>query len=379
MFEIQGKYATAKVMTDFVEDEAQAQILRICNQEMFKDASIAIMPDCHAGAGCVIGFTAIVKDKIIPNLIGVDIGCSVSAIHIPVDICGDFAKLDAVIRSRVPSGFSIRSTPHPLLKGTQLEKDIFTTTIDIGDNGSMARHMCSVGTLGGGNHFIEVGATPDGQAYLLVHTGSRNFGKRICEYHQAIATEKCQDVAEKSIRYLEGDDMQKYIEHMKVAQKFAQMNHQAIQTEIFDGMGWGRIEDIGPQHKIFTSHNYLEFIPDHVIIRKGAVRAAQGESFLLPMNMRDGTLVCLGKGNSEWNVSAPHGAGRILSRGRAKRELSVEEFKVAMNCVWSTCVSPETLDESPMAYKAMDEIIPHIAPTAEIVTTLKPVYNFKAS
>lgn len=397
--DIKGKYNTAVVMTDAVEQTAVGQIITLCSQEIFKDSQIRIMADCHAGKGCVVGFTATIKDKIIPNLVGVDISCSVSAHKLDASEI-DFAKLDSIIREHVPSGMSTRQNISKLID-SKLEQKIKTVCQEIDDTENFGRHMRSVGSLGGGNHFIALEKDEaTNTCWLLIHCGSRNFGHKICTYHQDKAGEvheakmtelraKVKDFpnSEKAaylksldsyklapdLKYLEGSYLDKYVEHMKVAQEFATKSHEVIAHEICSRMGWKINETI------FTNHNYIEFLANkEMIIRKGAVSAKKDEMLIIPLNMKDGSLICRGKGSNFWNNSAPHGAGRVLSRGAAKRELSLEEFKSSMQGIWTSCVSQSTLDEAPLAYKNADIILDAIGDTVEIVAHIVPVYNFKA-
>lgn len=398
--EVKGKYNSAIVMTDQIEEECVGQIVTLCSQEIFKDSQIRIMPDCHAGKGCVVGFTASIKDRIIPNLVGVDISCSISTYKLDVKEV-DFEQLDNVIRKYVPSGMSIRSTVSKLVSDN-LKAKIEKVCQEIGDENGYNRHLKSIGTLGGGNHFLELNKDKDGYLWLSVHCGSRNFGKKICDFHQDKAIKVYQDRIDAKrvfalsqippkerqdwiknhidsdklppeLRYLDGEDLDLYVEHMKVAEEFATVNHQVIVHEICSHMGWNVVDSI------FTHHNYIEFLGNReMIIRKGAISAKKGERVIIPLNMKDGSIVGIGKGNEEWNQSAPHGAGRVLSRGKAKSVLSVEEFQDKMKDVWSSCVSESTLDESPMAYKDMNVIIDAIGETVDIVDRIIPIYNFKA-
>lgn len=398
--EVKGKYNSAIVMTDQIEEECVGQLVTLCSQEIFKDSQIRIMPDCHAGKGCVVGFTASIKDRIIPNLVGVDISCSISTYKLDVKEV-DFEQLDNVIRKYVPSGMSIRSTVSKLVSDN-LKAKIEKVCQEIGDENGYNRHLKSIGTLGGGNHFLELNKDKDGYLWLSVHCGSRNFGKKICDFHQDKAIKVYQDRIDAKrvfalsqippkerqdwiknhidsdklppeLRYLDGEDLDLYVEHMKVAEEFATVNHQVIIHEICSHMGWNVIDSI------FTHHNYIEFLGNReMIIRKGAISAKKGERVIIPLNMKDGSIVGIGKGNEEWNQSAPHGAGRVLSRGKAKSVLSVEEFQDKMKDVWSSCVSESTLDESPMAYKDMNVIIDAIGETVDIVDRIIPIYNFKA-
>lgn len=397
---VQGKYNTATVMTDQIEEECVGQLITLCSQEIFKDSSIRIMPDCHAGKGCVVGFTATIKDKIIPNLVGVDISCSISTYKLNVKEV-DFQKLDNVIRKYVPSGMSIRSTVSKLVSD-DLKSKIEKVCKEIDDESSYLRHLKSIGTLGGGNHFLELNKDKDGYIWLSVHCGSRNFGKKICDYHQDKAINIYQERISESkkkamlelppqerqqwlidnqeiqklppeLRYLDGEDLDLYVEHMKVAEEFAKVNHQVIVDEICSHMDWEVVDSI------FTHHNYIEFLGNReMVIRKGAISAKKGERVIIPLNMRDGSIVGVGKGNKDWNESAPHGAGRILSRGKAKEILSLDEYQQEMSNVWTSCVSQATLDESPMAYKDMSVIVDAIGETVDIVDIIKPIYNYKA-
>jgi RNA-splicing ligase RtcB len=400
--EIKGKFTTAVVMTENIDQVTYSQILELCNQEMFKGKKIRIMPDCHKGKGSVIGFTAEVGDKICPNIVGVDISCSISAYKIAgiTKDNVDFEKLDKVIRQHVPSGTNIRNNISSAVT-YQLEHAIREVNKDIGDEDG-TRDLKSIGTLGGGNHFIELNEDSRGGIWLCIHCGSRNFGKRICDFHQKKAIKLYQEQRERKrreilekipckerqdalknieiewiepeLRYLEGEDMALYIKHMRVAEDFAKMNHHVIRNEIFRNMGWCLCEEI------FTNHNYVEVYSClDLMIRKGAICAGPGMPVIIPLNMRDGSIIGIGKGNPEWNWSAPHGAGRILSRNQAKSQLSLEEFQKEMNGIWTSCVHNSTLDESPMAYKKKEDILERLEETIEIVDIIKPIYNFKAS
>lgn len=397
---IQGKYNSAITMIDELEKECVEQIQSICDLEYMKDAKIRIMPDSHSGKGICIGFTAIVKDKICPNFCGVDISCSISAYKLDA-VKIDCEKLDEIVRKYVPSGLSVRSKVSELVS-QDLKDKIYKVCEDINDINGFDRHIKSIGSLGSGNHMIEVARDKDNNYWLCVHCGSRNFGKKICDFHQDKAIKVYQDRIDAKrvfalsqippkerqdwiknhidsdklppeLRYLDGEDLDLYVEHMKVAEEFATVNHQVIVHEICSHMDWNVVDSI------FTHHNYIEFLGNReMIIRKGAISAKKGERVIIPLNMKDGSIVGIGKGNEEWNQSAPHGAGRVLSRGKAKSVLSVEEFQDKMKDVWSSCVSESTLDESPMAYKDMNVIIDAIGETVDIVDRIIPIYNFKA-
>lgn len=551
MFELNGKYGTTKVFTDNCDNETVSQITTLLNQPFAKDTQIRIMPDCHAGAGCVIGTTMMLKDKVIPNLVGVDIGCftgdtevwcsggfyktikeladtnqefmtdawdeenhtfvstiatafktrtnaalvrvtykketqlnnqeveiqirctpdhkfltcyenshkpyytndtfiwkeakdliqgdrlwaenqvivvvnvetlnekeDVYCLNVPdyhnfsirygviVHNCGmyvlkleeteiDCAKLDDVIHKYVPSGFSIHDKA---IAKSNINDIIAPINID--------HAMKSLGTLGGGNHFIEVDRGNDGKLWLVIHTGSRHLGIEVCKYYQDLAFNKIKNngikekidktVAKlkaegkyheientikilkmqagpipKELCYVEDEDFENYIHDMKLAQEHAVINRQTIASQIIEHMNW-HIES-----SFQTIHNYIDI--DNMILRKGSVSAQKDELLIIPMNMRDGSLICIGKGNPDWNYSAPHGAGRIMSRGQAKQNVTMAEFEESMKGIYTTSVTQSTIDESPMAYKPMQEIINNISDTVDIVDIIKPIYNFKAN
>ena len=375
----QGELATALVYAHELEACAVQQIYEFLRSPVFAGAKIRIMPDCHAGSGAVIGFTCPMGDKVIPNVIGVDIGCGIVTMLTTVD---SFEEFDKKLRTRIPFGFAHRETPHPdmgklFLKhietrhGVDLEqfrKDIVTIGKKIGQ--TEFDILKQVGSLGSGNHFCELDKAQGSEdLYLTIHTGSRNLGLRIAQYHQ----KKAQDIVaggnrRNELAWLEGDNAQEYLYDMRVAQKFARLNRLVILHELSDGHICEFIESV---------HN---FIDDEGIIRKGAVSAKAGEKVVIPWNMRDGLIIGTGKGNEDWNCSAPHGAGRKMSRGQAKRTLSVEEFQSDMDAagVWSSCVGAGTLDEAPGAYKDSNEVRDIIGETVDIEFAMKPVYNFKA-
>jgi RNA-splicing ligase RtcB len=371
MFTIQGKYNFAIVYTDNVEQTAISQIYELCNQKAFKDCIIRVMPDTHAGAGCTIGTTMTIIDKIVPNLVGVDIGCGMFVVQLKEkDI--DLEKLDKVIRQYVPSGQSVRQKDHAYNNYVNLDRLICKEHMNID------RARKSIGTLGGGNHFIELNKDDDGNLYLVIHSGSRHLGKQIAEHYQKIAVnilinskQNKNRKVEKDLAYLEGNEMQDYLHDMNIAQIYAQFNREAMADVILEKMG------LNEATHFTTIHNYIDLGSN--ILRKGAIAARNGEKVLIPMNMRDGSLICIGKGNKDWNCSAPHGAGRIYSRRQAKENISLEEFQESMDGIYTTSVSQATIDESPMAYKPMDEIIENIKDTVEIIKVIKPIYNFKAS
>ena len=417
---VEGKYNSAKVFTDVVEEKSLEQIETLCNQEFVAGQKIRLMPDVHAGAGCTIGTTMTIGDKIVPNLVGVDIGCGMETLVIRAksEVSKHFNpdELDKIIRKNIPSGRDIRKFPHRLAKEIEFEKV----------RGKFDRHRAwlSVGTLGGGNHFIEADRDDDGNLYIVVHSGSRHAGKEIAEYYQEEAwkqlngnsdaeiaafiqklksegreTEIQEELKKlksqvrtnipKDLAYVSGQLFDDYINDMKIMQHFAEMNRKAMIETISIGL---HIKESDIIERFTTIHNYI-YIPDaenpdngndetkkgQMILRKGAVSAQKGEKLLIPINMRDGSLVCIGKGNEDWNCSAPHGAGRVMSRMKAKKELNLADFKAEMKGIWSSTVNKSTLDEAPMAYKTMDDIVENIGETAEIVKIIKPIYNFKAA
>ena len=405
MQEVKGKYNTAKVFTDVVDEKSLQQIKGLCDQEFTSGAKIRLMPDVHAGAGCTIGTTMTIKDKICPNLVGVDIGCGMETLRIKADseVSRNFngADLDKIIRKNIPSGFNIRKFPHAFVE--QVEWD------NIKGHYNKKRAWLSLGTLGGGNHFIEADRDDEGNLYIVVHSGSRHAGLEIADYYQeqawrqlnGNAEEDCrklidrlksegkeQEIQEKleelkaqistdipkDLAYVSGELFDDYINDMRIMQHFAMLNRKAMIQSISIGL---RIKQEDIIEQFTTIHNYID--TEKMILRKGAVSAQKGEKLLIPINMRDGSLICVGKGNEDWNCSAPHGAGRVMSRNKARKELSLEEFKAEMSGIWSSTVNLETIDEAPMAYKTMDDIVANIDPTAEIVKVIKPIYNYKAA
>lgn len=400
-----------KIFTDNIEQEAINQINTLLEQPAFADCKVRIMPDVHAGAGCVIGFTADLGDKVIPNIVGVDIGCGMLTVNIgKIDI--DYDKLDATIRALVPSGRNVHDdlVPDILIEKAKELIDELHCKEDLRNISWLERSM---GTLGGGNHFIEIDEGSDGSKYLVIHTGSRNLGKQVAEYYQRLAVkrlyakkeERADIIAKykaegrerdiqaelaklafkhssnvpKDLCYLEGKDRDDYCDDMKICQHFAKLNREFIVYRIIAGMNWlytYRVDKLIIDW-FHTIHNYIELETN--MVRKGAISAKKGEKVLIPINMRDGSLLCVGKGNEDWNCSAPHGAGRIMSRNKARESISMESFRESMTGVYTTSVCKSTIDESPMAYKPMDEIINNIKDTVDIVDILKPVYNFKAS
>ncbi|MBQ2712004.1 MAG: RtcB family protein [Clostridia bacterium] len=401
MIELIGRYNTAKCFAFTMGELAREQILAICNQSAFSSAKIRIMPDVHEGTGCTIGTTLTVTDKVVPFMVGVDIGCGMYTVCLgKQDV--NLPRLDAAAHA-IPSGRSVWDSvrqPFDLLalRCYPHLKDVH-------------RLGCGLGTLGGGNHFIEVDEDGEGNKYLVVHSGSRNLGVQVASYYQQVAIDlnlgkkeffaaradmiECykKEGKEKQIQaelkrldrawaqkkptlprelcYLYGEEMQDYLHDIAICQQYAEQNRMLIASILLEACG------LTATDSFTTVHNYIDV--KNRILRKGAVSAQAGERLLIPINMRDGSLICTGKGNEDWNFSAPHGAGRLMSRAAAMQRLSLEEYKAQMSGIYSTCVLPSTLDESPMAYKSLEEITEGIAPTADIVCRIKPIYNFKAT
>lgn len=363
---LEGKYNRARVFTDDLEKNAKQQILTLLNEEFTKGSQIRIMPDVHMGAGSVIGTTMTITDKVVPNLVGVDIGCGLIVVELE-DRVIDFKKLDKVIKRYVPSGFKIRRNEHPNAVDTNIDD------LRAKDKLNLDRGYLSVGTLGGGNHFIEINEDENYNKYLVIHSGSRNIGLQTAKHYQKLAqkTLKKQGIdVPRDLAYLEGDGFDDYLHDIKIIQKFAYINRETMAQVIIEEMGF-KVKE-----KFQTIHNYID--TDRMILRKGAVSANKDEKFIVPFNMRDGSIILKGKGNPDWNYSAPHGAGRVMSRTEARKKIKIQDFQRTMVNVHSTSVSTHTIDEAPMAYKDPEEIIDQIHETADIIHALKPLYNFKA-
>ncbi len=398
MLTVRGKYNEAKIFTDVVDQASIAQVIALCSQEFAAGSRIRLMPDVHAGMGCTVGTTMTITDKVVPNLVGVDIGCGMETVRVREDHM-EMQKLDKLIYERIPSGFAIRQKIHR-----------YTEEVDLGEL-RCARHVDliraekSMGTLGGGNHFIEVDQDSEGRLYIVIHSGSRRLGLEVAKYYQeegwkalnrtddasveAMIAQLRAEGRQKEIQrelkrlknqkqtsiprplaYVSGALFEDYLHDMRIVQRFAALNRQAMVDEIVKGM------KLHIEEQFTTIHNYID--TEAMVLRKGAVSAQAGERLLIPINMRDGSLLCVGKGNEDWNCSAPHGAGRLMSRSEAKESFTVSEFKKQMAGVYTTSVGRGTLDECPMAYKGMEDILANIAPTAEVQEILRPVYNFKA-
>lgn len=326
------------------------------------------MPDVHAGKGCTIGTTLTVKDAVVPNVVGVDIGCGMLTVKLNEKRI-DLPKLDSFIRQNIPCGRDIRERSHRSHGRLDVYELLCVKRVDI------RRAKESLGTLGGGNHFIEIDKDDEDNLYLVIHTGSRNLGLRVAQYYQNVAYKACGGRAQTAIPYelafLQGDAMQDYLHDMEFMQRFAELNRTIIKEVILDGM------KLHEEESFSTVHNYID--TENMILRKGAVSAQKGERLLIPMNIRDGSLICTGLGNEDWNFSAPHGAGRLMSRKDALSSFTLNAFKKSMDGIFTTSVTADTIDECPMVYKPMEEIIKNIKETVMIEKTIKPIYNFKAS
>ena len=378
MIEISGRHNKAKVFTSTLDDYSREQIETLCNQAFTEGSTIRLMPDVHAGAGCAIGTTMTIGKKIVPNLVGVDIGCGMETLIIKTGESHsksfDPARLDQIIRNNIPSGTGIRYSAHEFVKSIPFD-DILCPSINL------ERAALSIGTLGGGNHFIEANRDDEDNLYIVIHSGSRHLGKELAEYYQReawnqIKNSKKQNTSDipKDLAYLNGGLFNNYLNDMKIIQHFALVNRKAMMSVILSEL---KIPESAIHEQFATIHNYID--TQSMILRKGAVSAKKGEKLIVPINMRDGSLICEGLGNPDWNYSAPHGAGRLMSRTRAFEILKMEEYKKSMQGIYSTSVNNKTLDESPMAYKNMEDIISNIKPTAKLLKIIKPIYNFKAA
>jgi len=390
-----------KIFTDNIEETALEQINDLINNDVYANNKIRIMSDVHAGKGCTIGTTMVLNGKVTPNLVGVDIGCGMLTVKLFVkekDI--DFKKLDYIINVSVPSGKNIHHISH-VTSLFNLNNLIRRYEVDV------QRAKMSIGTLGGGNHFIELVKGKNDDIFLIIHSGSRNLGNQIAKIYQKTAEDnivsknngvvelieklksegrekeiqskvikltKKNESIQKELAYLEDYQYDDYIHDINIVQQYASLNRETIADIIMDKMKWKK------EWSMETIHNYIEineYTGEH-LLRKGAVSAKEGEDLLIPINMRDGSLLCIGKGNKDWNYSAPHGAGRLMSRTKAKNELDVEIFEKQMSEVYTTSVNKNTLDEAPDAYKPIEEIIDNIKDTVDVIDILKPIYNFKA-
>ncbi|MDT2429020.1 RtcB family protein [Enterococcus avium] len=387
MLTIKGKYNTATVYTDILTDSTVGQIMTLCNQKFAQDAKIRIMPDTHSGSSSVIGTTMTIKDQVVPNLAGVDIGCGLNVTKFRKGVKLNFDKLDRIIRNRIPSGHHSHSKPLYSFPLENIQAPIHRGWA-----------LQSLGTLGGGNHFIEVNEGSDG-FYLVIHSGSRVLGKEIAEYHQEIAYQKltkmrqelkqqakvANDPDEKAdlnrqweelkipydLSYVSNQDLENYLSGMQIAQQYAALNRQSMAQTILKAMKWEK-QVIG---SFDSPHNYIDL--KHMILRKGAASARKKEKMIVPLNMKDGSIIGVGKGNDEWNQSGPHGAGRTMSRSQARASIRLENYQHMMRHVWTTSVSKKTLDEAPKAYKSKKQLLANLHETMEVKEIIRPLYNFK--
>lgn len=411
MIELRGKYNTCKVFIDNIDNSTVGQLTALLNQKSIADSQIRIMPDCHSGSGCVIGTTMTITDKVIPNLVGVDIGCGMLSVKLKEKRI-DLTKLDSIIRKYIPSGGEVHE------ESREDHTSLIVENLRCFGKAKLRADLAykSVGTLGSGNHFIEVDKDNNGDLWLVIHTGSRHLGIEVCNYYQNLAYTKLKDEynngskKEKAdqlisklksegrhkeinkelekfyknyaelkpqvpyeLSYVQGEDFDDYIHDMGMVQRHAVCNRAEIARVI---LKYAKLHEV---ERFETIHNYIDI--ENMILRKGAVSAKAGELLIIPMNMRDGSLICRGKGNPDWNYSAPHGAGRLMSRSEAKQSITLSEFKKTMkeSGIYSTSVCTGTIDESPMAYKSMQSIIGNVGDTVEIIDIIKPIYNFKAA
>lgn len=406
MINLKGKYNSAKVFTNNVEESALQQIIELLNQDFIKESKVRIMPDVHAGSGCVIGFTANMGGVVIPNIVGVDIGCGMLTVELgKIDI--DLKKLDDIINEYVPAGRNIHT--NKIIEFSKIKDLYYQNLRDID------RIERSIGTLGGGNHFVEVDIDSNGNKYLVIHSGSRNLGHQVATFYQDLAIDLCNDKKDDLIKdrnniieiykkqgrekeiwqalkqleekysiikpnypnnlcYLTGKYRGMYLNDMRICQEYANLNRENIANIILNKLFKIELEDF---NYFQTIHNYINF--EDNIVRKGAISARKGEKVLIPINMRDGSILAVGKGNPDWNYSAPHGAGRLMSRTVAKDSIALDIFQASMKDVYTTSVKETTLDEAPMAYKPMKDIVDNIGDTVDIIDMLKPIYNFKCS
>lgn len=415
MYEIVGKYNRAKVFAETLDTETHSQIQNLVNQEFVSDSNICIMPDAHAGVSCTIGTTMTIADKVVPSLVGVDIGCSVSVTKLNTKLSPKdtevFRDIDNIIKKHIPVGFDVRTDeqmdmkPFELDTVRQLARCVELERLHCAHAVDLERGERSLGTLGGGNHFIEL-ANDEDSTYLIIHSGSRKIGLEVAGYYQKLAISKSKNrrrdidkiimhhknagtphliqsaidehrknhpVTADDFPYLTGWDLECYLEDVARLQDFVRMSHSVMKTIIVGVLGGFA----NTSYSFTTMHNYIDM--NRMILRKGAVSANRDEMLIIPMNMRDGSLICRGKGNPDWNYSAPHGAGRIMSRGEARKLLTVEEFKKTMDGIYSSTIGEATLDEAPMAYKPMYSIVDAIGHTVDIVSVIKPIYNMKGA
>lgn len=362
MIEIKGNFANAVIWTNELDSGSEGLIKALCGSVIAEKSKIRVMPDVHPGKGCAVGMTMTLADKAAPGLVGVDIGCGMEVIKIKAKRL-ELQQLDKVVRDKIPSGMNIRQTPHRFAEGAELER------LKCAKNVRIDKALLGIGTLGGGNHFIELDKFESGY-YLIIHSGSRHLGVEVERYYHELAYERTKNEVPYEFAYLEDGLFEDYLHDMDIVQNFAKLNRQAMADEIIKNMKFTALENFS------TIHNYID--TENKILRKGAISAKEGERLIIPLNMRDGCLLCTGKGNAEWNYSAPHGAGRAYNRAETLNSFTLSQYKKEMKGIYSTSVSRETLDECPMAYKNPQDIIELIEPTAQITEKLTPIYNYKA-
>lgn len=407
MFEITGKYGTAKIYATTVEEECVSQIYGFMNSPVVENCNIAIMPDTHAGKGSCIGFTQKInkeKPRVNPNMVGVDIGCGMLVLKISAEAGKQLfnkpglEKFDKIMHTKVPSGMDHRKTLHKFAKD-------FTEIKDLIADADYDKELFAMGSLGGGNHFVEIDKDEEGNYYIVIHSGSRHLGIAVAKYWENKAVEYHKNnsklkndlinklkregrekdiqtelakiptvVVSKELSYLENEGVEGYLHDMKICQEFARLNREAMLDVLIEEMGIKKRHILG---KFCTIHNYIDI--ENGILRKGAISLQEGEEAIIPINMQFGSLIVKGKGNPDWNFSGPHGAGRLMSRSKAKETLRMEDFKASMKDIYTTSVCVSTIDEAPMAYKPADEILENIKENAEVLTIIKPIYNFKAA
>lgn len=363
MITIENRINKAIVYADALDSGAEGLIRALCGSIVSEGSVIRIMPDVHAGKGCAVGTTMTIGTRVSPGLVSADIGCGMEVFKVSGRRL-EMQKLDKLIREKIPAGSHIRTKEHRFAEQAEIHKLLCLRHI------RQDKAYRSIGTLGGGNHFIELDRGEDGAYWLIIHSGSRHLGVETAAFYQDAAYKQCPAGTPYPLAWAEGALLDAYLHDMKIMQKFAALNRRAIADEIIRGMKLDVLDSFG------TVHNYIDL--DAMILRKGAVSAKEGERLIIPMNMRDGCLLCRGKGNPEWNFSAPHGAGRLLSRAEARESFTLSRYKKEMQGIYSTSVGRNTLDESPMAYKPMEAILSQIGPTVEVLEQLRPIYNFKA-
>lgn len=407
MFTIKGKYCEMKIYATTVEDEAISQLYNFANNPVTENCSVAIMPDVHSGKGITIGFTQKInkeKPRVNPNMVGVDIGCGMLVLKISAEAGKQLfnkpglEKFDKIMHTKVPSGMDHRKTLHKFAKD-------FTEIKDLIADADYDKELFAMGSLGGGNHFVEIDKDEEGNYYIVIHSGSRHLGIAVAKYWENKAVEYHKNnsklkndlinklkregrerdiqaelakiptvVVSKELSYLENEGVEGYLHDMKICQEFARLNREAMLDVLIEEMGIKKRHILG---KFCTIHNYIDI--ENGILRKGAISLQEGEEAIIPINMQFGSLIVKGKGNPDWNFSGPHGAGRLMSRSKAKETLKMEDFKASMKDIYTTSVCVSTIDEAPMAYKPADEILENIKENAEVISIIKPIYNFKAA